>query len=153
MIGEQNLYSLLAAATVAHQLDIPFGAICFELSLVRPVVGRMNLLPAVNSAKIIDDSYNSSPDAVKAALSTLKSFAGHKIAILGSMNELGDHTDSGHQEVGEQAAKVVDLLVTVGENAGAILAPAAQRAGLDADKIKVFKTPYEACLLYTSRCV
>ena len=144
MIGEQNLYSLLAAATVAHQLDIPFGAICFELSLVSPVAGRMNLLPAVNGAKIIDDSYNSSPDAAKAALSTLKSFGGQKIAILGSMNELGDHTDSGHQEVGEQAAKVADMLITVGENAGAILAPAAQRAGLDADKIKVFKTPYEA---------
>lgn len=144
MIGEQNLYALLAAAAVARELDIPFGAICFELSQVETVAGRMNLLPAINGGKIIDDSYNSSPDAVIAALKTLKSFSDTKIAILGSMNELGSHTDSGHQEVGEAAAKVVDLLVTVGKSAGDILAPAAQRAGLDSDKIKVFRTPYEA---------
>lgn len=144
MIGEQNLYALLAAGAVASELDIPFEAICFELSLVRPVNGRMNLLPAINGAKLIDDSYNSSPDAVKAALKTLDSFSGKKIAILGSMNELGDHTDAGHQKAGEDAAKIVDLLVTVGKPAGEIMAPAAKRAGLDDDKIKVFKTPYEA---------
>jgi len=144
MIGEQNLYALLAAASVANELDIPFGAICFELSQVTPVIGRMNLLPAINGAKLIDDSYNSSPDAAKAALQTLHSLSGKKIAVLGSMNELGEHTDAGHQEVGEEAAKVVDLLVTVGKSAGDITAPAARRAGLDADNIKVFRTPYEA---------
>ena len=144
MIGEQNLYALLAAASVANELGIPFGAICFELSQVTPMAGRMNLLPAVSGAYLIDDSYNSSPDAAKAALDTLKNFSGTKIAILGSMNELGEHADSGHQEVGEAAAKSVDLLVTVGKLAGDILAPTAQRAGLDSDKVKVFRTPYEA---------
>lgn len=144
MLGKQNLYSLLAAAAVADCLEMPFQAICFELSQIRPVVGRMNLLPAINDAQVIDDSYNASPDAVIAALETLDTYKGRKIAILGSMNELGDHALDAHQRVGVKAAKVADVLITIGASAERFMAPAAIHAGMQTEQIKMFRTPYEA---------
>ncbi len=144
VIGVQNLYSLLAAAAVGHELQIPFEAICFELSHVEPVAGRMNILRGIEATRIIDDSYNSSPDAAVSALNTLKEFKGRRIAVLGSMNELGDQSTPAHQEVGTMAAKVVDLLVTIGKSAEEVMAPAAVHGGLKNDQIKIFRTPYEA---------
>ena len=50
------------------------------------------------------------------------------------MLELGPESDQGHVEVGRAAARVADLLVVVGEEAGGI-ADGAREAGLDADRI------------------
>ncbi len=144
MCGEQNLHALLAAAAVANYLEIPFTTIVKELESITPVRGRMNLLPAYNNARLIDDSYNSSPDAALAALKTLKEFKGRKIAVLGNMNELGEQSPSEHERIGKYAADVVDLLIVVGPHAEKYLAPAAEQAGLAAENIKRFRTPYEA---------
>lgn len=145
MISRQGLYSLLAAASVASQFEMTPAETAKGLAAITPVRGRMNLLPAVNSTKLIDDSYNSSPFAAIAALATLVEMQGaRKIAVLGGMNELGDYTSTGHTEVAKAAAKTVDLLVTVGELAERYIAPVAEKAGLDKSKIKIFRTPYEA---------
>ncbi len=148
MIGKQNLYALLAAAAVANELDVPFEAICFELEQVKTENGRMNKLKGKNGAVIIDDSYNASPEAVIAALETIKEFkvpkGAKRYAVLGSMNELGDFSVESHQQVGSKAAEVVDMLITIGTDAEKYMATAANHAGLASDKIKVFRTPYEA---------
>jgi UDP-N-acetylmuramoyl-tripeptide--D-alanyl-D-alanine ligase len=106
----------------------------------------MRRLPAVNDAVLLDDSYNSSPAAVKAALDTLQQLpARSRVAVLGSMNELGDFSADLHREIGRYAAKSqLDMLVTVGKVAGQYLAPAAIEAGMDKPKVKIFRTPYEA---------
>lgn len=142
--GTQNLHALLAAAAVANYLDIDFSDICKAIETISPVRGRMNLLPALNGARLIDDSYNSSPDAALAALKTLKEFKAKKIAVLGNMNELGEHSSAEHERVGKYAADIVDLLVVIGPHAEKYLAPAAEQAGLKAENIKRFRTPYEA---------
>lgn len=144
MLGKQNLYSLLAAAAVANYLEISFEKICANIEKVPPVRGRMNLLAAVNGAKLIDDSYNSSPDAAIAALDALAEFSGRKIAVLGNMNELGDHSAGEHERVGKHAASIVDLLIAIGPHAEKYLAPAAEQAGLAQENVKRFRTPYEA---------
>jgi UDP-N-acetylmuramoyl-tripeptide--D-alanyl-D-alanine ligase len=144
MLGHQNLYALLAAAAVANYLCISFADICKQLESISPVRGRMNLLPAIEKAVLIDDSYNSSPDAAIAALDTLAEMRGRKLAVLGNMNELGSHSAAEHERVGAHAAKIVDLLVVIGPDAEDYLAPAAERAGLAAENIKRFRTPYEA---------
>ena len=72
-----------------------------------------------NDIRIIDDSYSSNPSAAKAALETLDSLPGNKkIAVLGSMLEMGKYSATGHEEVGQYlAAKKVDFLITYGEAA------------------------------------
>ncbi len=144
MAGKQNLHALLAAAAVADYLQIPFSNISKSLEQIAPVNGRMNLLLALHGATLIDDSYNSSPDAVIAALDALAEFKSKKIAVLGNMNELGEHSPAEHERVGKYAASIVDLLIVVGPHAEKYLAPAAEQAGMKQDNIKRFRTPYEA---------
>ncbi|HZX20852.1 MAG TPA: cyanophycin synthetase, partial [Clostridia bacterium] len=93
--------------------EIQNGLDNFELSKMRlEVINKNNI-------KIIDDTYNASPDSMRAAIDVLKSMkADRKIAVLGDMFEMGDFAEEGHRNVGSYLAdKKIDLLVTVGEMA------------------------------------
>lgn len=144
MIGEQSLGSLLAAATVAHKLGMDDKSIVRGLAKIEGVNGRMKLLKAVNGARLIDDSYNASPEAVKAALKVASELiANRRIVVLGNMNELGADSKDLHYEVGQAAAKVADMLVVLGKDAEIHMVAGAKAGGLKSDDIKIFKTPYE----------
>ena len=68
---------------------------------------------------ILNDTYNASPDSVRAAIDVLKSRkAGRHVAVLADMNELGGDSGQYHSEIGRYAADSgIDLLITVGEKA------------------------------------
>jgi UDP-N-acetylmuramoyl-tripeptide--D-alanyl-D-alanine ligase len=82
--------------------------------------------------RVIDDTYNASPDSMRSALDYLASFGdgdGRKIAVLAGMNELGGRSRALHREVGEYAAESgADLLVCVGDK-GADIAAGFEAAG------------------------
>ena len=87
----------------------------------------------INGVQFLDDSYNANPDSMKAALQTLVELDadGKRIAVLGEMRELGTETQRGHEEVGEAAASFgIDHLIGIGEM-GAVIAHAANKAGLE----------------------
>jgi UDP-N-acetylmuramyl pentapeptide synthase len=87
----------------------------------------------INGVQFLDDSYNANPDSMKAALRTLVELDadGKRIAVLGEMRELGAETQSGHEEVGQEAAALsVDQLIGIGEM-GAVIVRAAEKAGLE----------------------
>ncbi|NLY71267.1 MAG: hypothetical protein GX076_06275 [Clostridiales bacterium] len=69
--------------------------------------------------KIVDDTYNASPDSMRAAINVLVSIQGkRKIAILGDMFELGEKEKEYHAQIGEYASnKGVDVVISVGKNA------------------------------------
>ena len=84
---------------------------------------RQKILRLENRFTIIDDTYNASPDSMKASLDVLCNMKteGRKIAVLGDMFELGTDSERYHYEVGEYLAGLpVDELVVVGERAKAI---------------------------------
>jgi UDP-N-acetylmuramoyl-tripeptide--D-alanyl-D-alanine ligase len=66
---------------------------------------------------IIDDCYNASPDSMKAALDVMSTIKGkRRIAVLGTMKELGEESHIAHKDVGEYAANIgVDELLSIGE--------------------------------------
>ncbi|MEN9343841.1 MAG: putative UDP-N-acetylmuramoylalanyl-D-glutamyl-2,6-diaminopimelate--D-alanyl-D-alanine ligase [Chlamydiota bacterium] len=66
----------------------------------------------------INDAYNANPISMKGALSSLPKDLGRKIAVFGSMKELGAYEESGHREVGEEARATVDLLFCLGQECG-----------------------------------
>jgi UDP-N-acetylmuramoyl-tripeptide--D-alanyl-D-alanine ligase len=142
-VGRHSLAALAAAAAVGEELGLTAAEIKAGVEAVAPVPGRMQVLAGADGTTIIDDSYNSSPLAAEAALETLADLPGRHLAILGTMNELGDYSARGHREVGE-AAKGVDELVTIGAEAGKQLAAGAAEAGLKAAHIHRFDSPYAA---------
>ncbi len=144
ILAKQTLYGVTAAAAVGDLLKLGHNLIKEGVEEIKPVPGRMNLLLGINHSLIIDDSYNSSPDAAIAALDTLYSLsAKRKLAILGSMNELGSYSAEAHRNLGQWCSKL-DYLVTVGSEAKRYLVPAAMEAGLDQSKINSFDSPYTA---------
>jgi len=98
----------------------------------------MNVLPGINNSFIIDDSYNSSPEACLAALDVLGSIKieseSKKYVVLGDMLEIGSYTNEGHRLVGEKIAKIkADFLITIGDKS-LMIAESALKNGLDNDK-------------------
>jgi UDP-N-acetylmuramoyl-tripeptide--D-alanyl-D-alanine ligase len=123
IVGPQLIPSYLSAILVGLILGNDLETLVKHLADIKPERGRMNLLSGVHGSVIIDDSYNSNPESAKAALEVLRRFKGYKIAVLGSMNELGDFTEEGHKEVGKLASIVADQVVTIGETASKYLYP------------------------------
>ncbi len=138
-LGQQQVYPIVATFAVARALEVAPLTVVKSLSSEHGSPGRMRILDGYNNTVVIDDSYNSSPTALRAALTTLKKIdtPGRKIAILGDMLELGSMSDTAHRKAGVQAAGIVDELVLVGEHV-TILAKAAKGAGLEASKIHMY---------------
>jgi UDP-N-acetylmuramoyl-tripeptide--D-alanyl-D-alanine ligase len=131
VLGEHSIRAAAAAVAVAEMFGLSVEEVQRGLDAVRPVAGRMNVLRGMNGVTIIDDTYNSSPLAAKSALRTLYELpAPQRIAVLGTMNELGDVSASGHAEVGALCDPVeLAYVIVVGEEANKYLAPAAVEKG------------------------
>lgn len=143
VFGDHSLKPVVAAITVGIHMGMTGDELIKAAAEVRPTNGRMNFLPGIRGSLIIDDTYNSSPEAVKAALRTLYSLSGsQRIAVLGSMNELGVISADAHREIGELCRpSQLDWVVTVGDEANSHLAPAAEAQGC---AVKKFNTSIEA---------
>jgi UDP-N-acetylmuramyl pentapeptide synthase len=139
VLGRTHVYPVLVACAVAHANGIDFATAAQRCSMGTPAPGRMRILEGVRGSTIIDDSYNASPGAMHAALDTLAECegSGRTIALLGDMRELGEHSERAHREVGEHAAQVASLLITVGEES-TVLAESAIAAGLNPDRVTMF---------------
>ncbi len=143
VVGEHSIRAVVAAAAVGARLGMLPDEIVRGAEKVRAVKGRMNVLRGIENSTIIDDTYNSSPLAVASALRALYQMnVPQKIAVLGSMNELGDSSPAEH----EALAKLLDPMqlshvVTVGKEAEQYLAPAARAHGCHTVS---FDSPLEA---------
>jgi len=147
-IGISHLYPLLAAVAVGKARGMSSTAIVEALKGYQPPHGRMNLIPGMNGTALIDDTYNSSPDAVLAALDALKGIegGGRKIAILADMMELGKYSSEEHRRAGREAAVRLgpaDILVTVGQRSRST-ADEAISAGMPPASVHPFDTALEA---------
>ena len=145
ILGKTYMFPLLAAGAVGWARNIPIIDILNGLNSYMPPRGRMNILSGTNNSTIIDDSYNSSPDAVLSALGTLKGLncSGTKIAVLGDMMELGQYSAEEHRNVGREVFGATDELITVGQRSRAT-ADEAVKTGLPVSRVHSFDTSVEA---------
>jgi UDP-N-acetylmuramoyl-tripeptide--D-alanyl-D-alanine ligase len=142
---EEYLSNLLAAVAVGKVLAIPFEVMADVIPRLSPFPGRGRLVRLARGIQLIDDSYNSSPKALAAALRGLASLpAKRKVAVLADMLELGPAEKDFHRQAGQEVVRNGwDLLVAVGPLARGI-AEGAQRAGLAEDRIVLFASSDEA---------
>lgn len=122
VLGEHNILNALAALAVADLFGVDLEQAAKKLEEFGGFQNRQQI-HRVNKMTIIDDTYNASPDSMKAGIRVLSSLSecSRRIAVLADMKELGENTEAFHREVGAfLAEQPVDLLVTFGELARAI---------------------------------
>ena len=140
LTGFGNLSNILAATAVAVHFEVPLAAIAERAANLRPAHHRGELLRLPGGITLIDDSYNSSPSALKRSLEIVGAAHGsaRKVAVLGEMLELGAHAETLHRECGRAAHHAgLDLLIAVGGAPAQALADEARRAGLRDAQVSV----------------
>ena len=102
---------------VCQRLQIPDEVVESVLKTFAPPKGRLNRLE-LEGLTVIDDSFNANPLSMQLGLDTLQESARpgqRRVAVLGSMGELGDDAVAYHQQIGAYARSRADMLVAVGE--------------------------------------
>lgn len=100
VMGEHNVMNALAALAVADAYGVPLADAAEKLLEFGGFKNRQQIYHK-NDYTIVDDTYNASPDSMKAAIGVLSSLpAGRRIAVLADMKELGENTIQFHREVG-----------------------------------------------------
>ena len=116
--GIHNAWNAALAAACGLLYDIPLQKSAEALESMTGNAVRLNVTDS-HGIQVINDTYNASPDSVRAALDVLNDRKGSRyIAVLADMLELGSDSDEYHFEIGKYAAqKGTDIVVAVGENA------------------------------------
>lgn len=118
MLGRHNVLNALAASASAYAAGISAADIVTGLNRCQAFEHRLTLRSARDGWRILDDSYNANPGAMKAAIDALMSQPGPHWFFMGAMGELGQAAAELHAEVGEYAkAQGVDALITYGDAA------------------------------------
>ncbi|SFU28413.1 UDP-N-acetylmuramoyl-tripeptide--D-alanyl-D-alanine ligase [Clostridium sp. DSM 8431] len=115
MVGAHNILNSLLGIAASKELGVTYEEMIEGLKKIEATSMRLEF-KETNGYTVINDCYNASPDSMKAALDVLKARRGkRKIAILGTMRELGDESKKAHKLVGEYAKNKADILITCGE--------------------------------------
>ena len=131
--GRHNIMNALAAASVGVQFGMSANAIASSLAKVQPPPQRGEVLHFAAGFTVINDSYNSNPDALLSMVDTLvsgSSISSRRVVVAGEMLELGEHEKAMHSETGRRiAASGIDRLIGVRGLAQSMV-DAARGAGL-----------------------
>ncbi|MFD2190186.1 UDP-N-acetylmuramoyl-tripeptide--D-alanyl-D-alanine ligase [Pistricoccus aurantiacus] len=118
LMGRHNVANVLAASAAALAMGLSADALAEALAKVEPLSGRLSLVKGIRHTRLLDDTYNANPGAVKAALDLLAALPAPRWCLLGAMGELGDEAASLHAEIGHHARCLgIDFLGTLGEPA------------------------------------
>lgn len=133
--GRHNIYNALAAAAALLE-KTGLETIVAGLEAFTPYQGRFRI-ERLGGITLIDDSYNANPASTKAALETVNQItpAGHRIAVLGDMLELGEHEAEAHEGVGAVAGRNVDRIYLMGGLMVKYAAEGARLAGMPSESV------------------
>ncbi len=144
-LGRAEAYAAAIGACAGLIFDLNLVEISEALRAnYKPIAGGMNLLRGIKDTRIINSSASATPLSVEEALNILRDFqSSRKIAVLGDMLELGKYTIEAHESIGQLAARIADIVITVGPR-GKFIASGALTAGMFKNKISSFDTVFEA---------
>ena len=143
LMGRGNLANVLAATAVALDLGTPLDDITAAAASLKAADRRGEVRRLRGGTVLIDDSYNSSPSALAAALDVVAGGtpALRRVAVLGEMLELGEHSAALHRQSGRVAAAAgLQLLFTIGGEPARVLADAAIEAGMPVSAVRYVAT-------------
>lgn len=135
LVGSPSVSNATLAAALAEHLGIDASSMAEAFGALAITGRRQELRRAACGARVIDDSYNASPESMAAALDLLRMLPtdGRRIAVLGEIGELGDEEGRLHALVGAYAAAIhPDVLVCVGAGAASEMVASARLMGMPA---------------------
>ncbi len=143
--GKHNILNALAASAVGYHFGMTGAEIALALENVQPPNQRGEIIRFKKGFTVINDSYNSNPDALLKMVKTVSegiSKPGRRIVISGEMLELGVDEKAIHHQTGREIAAIgVDVLVGVRGLASELVGGALEGGAAHA---KFFETPEEA---------
>jgi murE/murF fusion protein len=136
--GLHNLHNAGAALSVCLALGVSLPSAAAALATFTGVSGRSQRT-RLGQLTVIDDSYNANPASMKAAVDLLGSLPGPRLAVIGTMAELGDLSADAHRRLGRNlGAAGVDQLFLLGDLEPTL--KGALEAGLNLNQIHVCET-------------
>jgi UDP-N-acetylmuramoyl-tripeptide--D-alanyl-D-alanine ligase len=132
--GVHNLRNAMLALAVAREFGIQVeeaGAAIAAMDVTAMPSMRSAVEP-LGEALLINDAYNSNPGSARAAIALLEQLGAHhqRVAVLGTMRELGAHSARAHAEIARAALESgAHIVAGIGDFAGALerLAPGDER--------------------------
>lgn len=117
--GKHNVYNALIAIAVAHQLKFTAAQMKAGFQSYEKLERRLRVYRLKSEIRVIDDTFSANPHATKAAINVLARIGKkNKIAVLGSMMQMGSYSRKAHRSVGRYAAKKnIHYLFTLGKEA------------------------------------
>ncbi|MGE5379537.1 MAG: UDP-N-acetylmuramoyl-tripeptide--D-alanyl-D-alanine ligase [Methylocystaceae bacterium] len=119
LLSENLALNVLAAAAVGRQLGVPWTTMADVLNRFAPGGHRLRNVEIGGNVTVIDDCYNANPLSMVAGLQVLarQKRGRQAVSVLGDMMELGSLEKEAHLQVGREAARLADRLITVGSRA------------------------------------
>jgi UDP-N-acetylmuramoyl-tripeptide--D-alanyl-D-alanine ligase len=147
-----NSLGVMAAVRAAGGDLASAGLALAEMGGLKGRGARHTLAVAGGTALLIDESYNANPASMRATLKALSQTpAKRRLAVLGSMKELGDFSDAFHRQLAEPITEAgVDNAILVGPEMGALAEELGKAASTSLGKGPSFahcEGPAEATLL------
>jgi len=119
--GRHHLTGALAAVAVGREFGLSLAEIRDALAGFEPPPMRCQVLALDGSRRLINDAYNASPTAMRAALELLGEVPtpGRRIVVCGDMRELGRDAPRLHRQLGDDVVTLsgADVLLACGEHA------------------------------------
>jgi len=117
LIGSYNFTNCCAAVLMGKYFDVPLENIKNAIEAYIPQNNRSQILDK-DDYHIVLDAYNANPNSMEAALENFKNIPGaNKIAFLGDMFELGEHSEEEHEKIADLASGMnFDAVYLIGEN-------------------------------------
>jgi UDP-N-acetylmuramoyl-tripeptide--D-alanyl-D-alanine ligase len=114
LLGRHNIANALAAIAVGMHAGIPLARCAAAIASLKPEDKRGELIEW-HGATIINDCYNSNPEALQSMIGTLAAVpAARRILVAGEMLELGRRARQLHRECGQAAAAAgIDVVIGV----------------------------------------
>jgi UDP-N-acetylmuramoyl-tripeptide--D-alanyl-D-alanine ligase len=118
LLGAHNAMNVLAGLAVALEAGVDLEAAAVALQSLK-AGDKRGVVLEVKGATILNDCYNSNPEALRSMIRTLAARpAKRRILVAGEMLEMGEHGPALHAEAGRAAAEAgLDLVVGVQGNA------------------------------------
>ena len=140
LLGEHSVSNVCLAAAVAQKVGLKPEEIRDGIARLTSIGHRLELVPNNKKIVIIDDSYNSNEDGIKAAMKVLDQFGGRKIVLTPGLIELGKIENVANYEFGKTLVSHADKFIVIGKHSAEMLIKGLLDGGANREDVIFAKT-------------